>query len=237
MQIPHLSKRLEKVASFIPKHSFLADIGTDHAYLPVYVVINGIAKQVIAGEVSDGPFEIAKQHVKKHQLEHLIEVRKGNGLDVIGKEDIIDCITIAGMGGSLISNILEQGKEKLTHVKRLILQPNIAAISIRKWLINNNWELKDEDILKEDGHIYEILVAEKGNPLTPYKENEKEKELLFGPYLLKEKNDVFQEKWKREYMEWQNIYRQLQHAKETEEIHKKKEELVNYMKWYEEEFR
>lgn len=235
MQIPHLSKRLEMVSSFIPKHSFLADIGTDHAYLPVYAVTHGIVKRAIAGEVSDGPFEIAKQHVKKHQLEHLIDVRKGNGLEVINKNDRIDCITIAGMGGSLITNILEAGKEKLTNVKRLILQPNIAAISIRKWLINNHWELKDEEILKEDGHIYEILVAEKGNPLTPYKD--KEKELLFGPFLLKEKSEVFQEKWKREYMEWQNIYRQLQHAKETEEIHKKKQELFTYMKWYEEEFR
>ena len=80
----------------------------------------------------------------------------------------MDCITIAGMGGSFIASILEQGKEKLAQVTRLVLQPNISAISIREWLLENGWGLTAEEILEEDGKIYEILVAEQGDEKAAY---------------------------------------------------------------------
>jgi len=234
MSVLKLSKRLETVASFVTKGSIVADIGSDHAYLPVYLITNKVAERVVAGEVADGPFETAKLNIYEHQLQDRIDVRKGNGLEVIQNNDKIDTITIAGMGGTLIATILEDGKEKLNSVKRLILQPNIAAQSIRKWLLMNQWQLINETILKEDGHIYEILVAEKGNPLAPY--DFLDKELLFGPFLLKEKSQAFIEKWEREYAEWKNVYQQLTFAQPTSEVKRKKEEFIKYMNWFEEEF-
>lgn len=93
----------------------------------------------------------------------------------------VDCIVIAGMGGPLIAQILDKDKEKLAGVSRLILQPNIGAEHIRRWLLQNEWELIDEQILEEDGKIYEVLAAERGTPYKPYNESE----LFLGPFCLK----------------------------------------------------
>lgn len=223
-----LSRRLHTVSQFIPVGSILADIGSDHAYLPIYAVKNKIASHAIAGEVAEGPYQSAKASVKEANLEHLIHVRKGDGLSVIHEDDHVSCITIAGMGGALITSILDAGKEKLINVKRLILQPNIAAHIVRKWLIEHNWKLIHEQILEEDGHIYEILVAEKGISDQHYTE----KEIFFGPFLLHERSETFRKKWQREYKEWQRIYEKIQSASETTEVRNKKMELEKYMEWY-----
>ncbi|MCU9613902.1 tRNA (adenine(22)-N(1))-methyltransferase TrmK [Caldibacillus lycopersici] len=229
----NLSRRLTAVASYIPKSSILADIGSDHAYLPIYAVENGLAKAAIAGEVADGPFSAAKSSVTAVNLQNVIEVRKGDGLAVIHDSDQIECITIAGMGGALIASILSAGKDKLTFAKRLILQPNVAAHFVRNWLVDNDWELITEQILEEDGHIYEILVADRGEGKKPYAQMEKE--LFFGPFLLKEKNPIFRKKWAREKKEWERIYKQLEKAEATEAIREKKQELLRNIQWYKEE--
>jgi tRNA (adenine22-N1)-methyltransferase len=223
MNVEKLSNRLSSVAFFIPEGAKLADIGSDHAYLPCHVVKAGKVPYAIAGEVVEGPYLSAKKQVETEGLTGKIDVRKGNGLEVITLGEV-DCITIAGMGGALIASILEEGKEKLEGVKRLVLQPNISAISIRLWLLENGWSLMNESILEEDGKIYEILVAEKGNSKAAYTENI-EWELLFGPFLSKEKNGAFIQKWTLEQKNWQRILAQMAESKQTEENIEKANDL------------
>lgn len=217
-----LSKRLEAVASNIPPKSILADIGSDHAYLPCYAFLKGYITNAIAGEINEGPYRSAMDQVAKSGLREVIDVRKGNGLEVIEPNEV-DCITIAGMGGSLITTILEEGKNKLEGVRRLILQPNIGAINIRKWLMDHQWQIVSETILEEDGKIYEILVADRGEPKAPY--INLEAGLLLGPFLVKEKNQTFIKKWTHEKQHWLAILSNLEKAEKTEENIERKKEL------------
>ncbi|WP_048627185.1 tRNA (adenine(22)-N(1))-methyltransferase [Listeria ivanovii] len=201
MNEEQLSKRLEKVASYITSNERIADIGSDHAYLPCFAINNKTASFALAGEVVDGPFKSAQKQVRASGLTAQIDVRKGNGLEVITDKDAIDTIVIAGMGGTLIRTILEEGAAKLANVSKLILQPNIAAFQLREWSEKNNWTITAESILREDNKIYEIIV------LKPSREpvNWTEQEIFFGPCLLKEQNAIFKSKWRHEANTWQNI--------------------------------
>ncbi|MEG9297257.1 tRNA (adenine(22)-N(1))-methyltransferase TrmK [Mangrovibacillus sp. Mu-81] len=233
MNIEQLSKRLETVVSYIPTGSKIADIGSDHAYLPCFAVRKGIADSAIAGEVVQGPFLSAEKQVKDASLEDKIEVRLGNGLEVISPGEV-DCIIIAGMGGALIASILEDGKEKLEGVERLILQPNVSAKSIRIWLIQNNWELTNEEIIEEDGKVYEILTADRGEPLRPYHEEGHQKGLLLGPFLMQQKNEAFQKKWMQERAQWKKILSNMEKAEQTGVLNERKVELMNKIQMVEE---
>jgi len=203
-----ISKRLKKIASYLPKEAIFADIGSDHAYLPVYVCLNDKEAKAIAGEVNQGPYESAMKQVEKWNLQHRIDVRLGDGLEVIAPNEV-EQITISGMGASLITSILEKGKEKLAGVNRLILQPNIHANIIRCWLYDNDYVLSDEFIMNEDGYIYEILVADKSNGYVSKPSN---KDLFLGPILLKNKNEAFYQKWSQVLEKKKNILLELQKA-------------------------
>ena len=190
-----LSKRLRAVADYVDKGARLADIGSDHAYLPTYLVQKNEVEFAVAGEVVKGPFEIAKNHVAQANLKENIQVRLANGLAAIENVDKIDTIVIAGMGGILISEILEAGKGKLSSVKRLILQANNHGDTLRQWLIEHQFVIKAEQILLEAGKFYEIIVAE---PTTNENPVLSANDLLFGPFLSKEKSVIFQQKWQKE---------------------------------------
>ncbi|WNB93500.1 tRNA (adenine(22)-N(1))-methyltransferase TrmK [Bacillus sp. NEB1478] len=230
MNSEKLSNRLERVASYVPEGIVLADIGSDHAYLPCYLGLKNTIKKGIAGEITDGPFLSAKQQVKQNELNKVIEVRKGDGLSVL-QEDEAEVITICGMGGALITSILENGKLKLGKTKRLILQPNVGAKTVRKWLLKENWVLIAEEILSEDGKIYEILIADREGK-QPYT-NKKEAELLLGPYLIRNQNKAFKEKWSGEVKLWNAILTQMENAKNVTSD-SKKEELINNIKYVKE---
>ncbi|GIN70957.1 SAM-dependent methyltransferase [Bacillus sp. J14TS2] len=225
MNSEKLSKRLETVVSFIKSSMSIADIGSDHAYLPCYAVKKGIAISAIAGEVVEGPYQSALKQVEAAHLTDKISVRKGNGLEVLQSTDQVDCIIIAGMGGSLITEILSAQKQKLASVSRLILQPNIAAEKVRKWLYEQNWQLIAEQLIEEEGKYYEVLVAEHGNPSLPY--TDVSKEFLLGPFLLKKKDDLFKQKWHGELRIWEKVLLELNKAERNQVIEKKKQVLIN----------
>lgn len=225
-----LSERLKKVASYLPESALFADIGSDHAYLPCYVCIHDSTSRAIAGEVNEGPFQAAVNQVTEQGLRERIEVRKGDGLNVIEQGEV-EQVTIAGMGGKLIRHILEHGKDKLTKTERIITQPNIDAKVLREWFIQHNYVLLHEEILEEDGHIYEILVADKGDPLAPYTD-EREKELFFGPFLLKKQDPAFIKKWMHERDKLVKITEQMRQAAQPDED--KIKQFKNQIQWIEE---
>ncbi len=227
-----LSARLAAVSKYVPKDARLADIGSDHAYLPCYLAKNEGLPFAIAGEVAMGPFQSAEKNVLAEGLAGVISVRLGDGLEVIEQGEV-DCITIAGMGGALIASILDNGKDKLASIKRLVLQPNISAISIRKWLIENNWELIGEEILEEDGKIYEILIGERGDPHRPYKKNV-DMGLLLGPFLVQKQNQTFKKKWTAEMKNWLRIFEALEGAAHSSETNEKRQEIIAKIKLVEE---
>lgn len=226
-----LSKRLTTVASFLSKGTFFADIGTDHAYLPCYVCLSDLNAKAIAGEVNAGPYEAARKTVHSYGLSHSIDVRLGNGLHVIHQENIQELV-IAGMGGTLITSILNQGKEHLQTVKRIIVQPNITEINVRKWFINNDFIITNEQIILENNHFYEIIVADRLEQKIPSTEQLDEKQLLFGPLLLKNKSTLFYEKWELHQKKLADVVKQMKQASIRD-----KEKIIQFEKelaWLEE---
>lgn len=211
MNEQELSQRLARVGSHVPQDARLADIGSDHAYLPVALMLKNKITFAVAGEVVKGPFQSAEKQVRKSGLTDQIVVRLADGLDAIEETDRINAITIAGMGGTLIRSILEAGKQhgRINGSERLILQPNVGEKTLREWLVENEYTIIEEEILAENKKIYEIIVAEKQEPVSySYRE------LFFGPHLLKEKNDVFIQKWQREIAGKERVLAQLEKAEE-----------------------
>lgn len=187
-----LSKRLETVASFVPTGARLVDVGSDHAYLPLFLVEQGRIDFAVAGEVVQGPYQSALQNVEQAGQTDRILVRLANGLAAVEVVDQITAVTIAGMGGRLIADILEAGQDKLAGVERLILQPNNREDDVRRWLQASGYRLIAEEILEENDKLYEILVAEPGKMSLSATEER------FGPYLLEQHSAVFVNKWLKE---------------------------------------
>lgn len=210
-----LSQRLATVGAFVPTGARVADIGSDHAYLPANLALNHQINWGVAGEVVRGPFENAHHEITKLGLNDILVARLADGLAAVTPADRIDTVTIAGMGGPLIRHILEADPEKLTGVTRLVLQPNVGERTVREWLAANAYAIQAERILAEDGHIYEIIVADKVAEPVSYSAAE----LLFGPVLMKEKSPVFVEKWQHELQRAQRAIEQMQRAKEVPTAH------------------
>ena len=187
-----LSQRLKDVATFVPKGAKLLDVGSDHAYLPIYLLEKGLITSAIAGEVVKGPYESALANVSASGFNDKIDVRLANGLAAFEPSDAVTTITICGMGGRLIADILDAGKEKLKDVDRLVLQPNNREDDLRIWLMENGFSIVAEAIMTENGKYYEIVVAEAGQMTLS------EREIRFGPHLMQEQSQVFQLKWQSE---------------------------------------
>lgn len=163
-----LGERLAALAAFVSKGARVADIGTDHAYLPIELVQKDIALFAVAGDIHKGPYLAAKENVEGLGLQEKIAVRFGNGLGVVSPGEV-DTVVIAGMGGSTIVEILSSEPAVTSSLQRLILQPMIGTGAVRRWLIANQWKIVDENLVQDEGKLYEILVAEPGvsKPLEP----------------------------------------------------------------------
>ncbi len=219
-----ISERLESIADKVPAGSRLADIGSDHALLPVYLALRGQIERAVAGEVHAGPYESAKRQIEQYGLEARIEARFGDGLEVVRPAET-DVIVIAGMGGGTIVDILTAGRAKLDGVRKMILQPNIGEERVRRWIVENDWFLANESILEEDGKIYEILEAESAPDarsrnrllfdavrLCGGLQVSADRLFQLGPYLLHRPQPVFIAKWEAETARMERTAAQLERS-------------------------
>ncbi|KTB69383.1 SAM-dependent methyltransferase [Pseudomonas viridiflava ICMP 13104] len=184
--------RLERVAAQVSAGARLADIGSDHGYLPVALLNRGVISAAVAGEVALTPFYAAERTVRENDLEQQITVRLANGLAAIEPGDGITAVSLCGMGGETIRDILESGKARLSGQERLILQPNGGEQPLRVWLMENGYRIVYEEVLRENRFDYEIIVAERTGPVTYTAE-----ELYFGPLQLQTRSPAFLLKWQR----------------------------------------
>lgn len=184
--------RLERVAAHVPEGARLADIGSDHGYLLVALIRRGVIPSAVAGEVAITPFHAAERTVRENDLEQQISVRHANGLMAIEPADGITAISICGMGGETIRDILDDGKARLSGDERLILQPNGGEQPLRQWLMENGYRILFEELLKENRFHYEIIVAERTGPVLYTSE-----QLYFGPLQMQVRSPAFLDKWTR----------------------------------------
>jgi len=201
-----LSKRLTAVAQQVPAGAAVADIGTDHAYLPVYLVRHGISPRVVAADINRKPFESARLTVQTSGLEKYIDLRIGDGLKIL-KPGEVSVLVVAGMGGKTICAIFDQGQAVLQLVQRLVIQPMRDIPMVRRWLSDHGWRLVDEDMVAEDGHYYVILAAEHG-----LEEVTDHFAIKVGPRLLEKKDPVLQEFLERRLVEIKSILAELARA-------------------------
>lgn len=189
-----LTKRLDMIISNINGRT-VADIGTDHAYIPVQLAKGNLADRIIATDVNKGPLNAAENNVIANGVEGKVELRLGSGLLPV-KVGECDTIIIAGMGGELISTILEEGESVAKSADTLLLQPMNSQDLLRSYLSKNGYQILKEDITTEGFKVYNLIIARKG---TPY-EYEDEFELHLPPYLYThEKFPALLTKKKREF--------------------------------------
>ncbi|MBB6675292.1 tRNA (adenine(22)-N(1))-methyltransferase [Cohnella nanjingensis] len=220
-----LSRRLAALADWVPQGARFADIGTDHALLPVYLAASGRIVFAVAGDVHAGPVEAARRQVSAAGLTDIVSVRHGDGLAVLTPGEV-DTVCIAGMGGSLMVRLLDAAGSRLQGVRTLILSPHVAEDQVRRWLAEHQYVLERERILMEDGEAYTLLraqyVADAAEAadrnarlydaalLTPcYPEVPEDLMQTMGPLLLREADETFRAKWREELAKREKILAQL----------------------------
>ncbi|MDE5976962.1 MAG: class I SAM-dependent methyltransferase [Turicibacter sp.] len=217
-----LSLRLQTCLNALAPLQIIADIGTDHAYLPCVGILNGQLKQAIAGDIGEGPLEAAKTTISKYHLNDKIEMRLGPGLSVLNPSEV-EGVVIAGMGGKLIVSILEDNISLSQSFQRLVLQPNIDANLLRNWLVHHQFKIVDEKIVLDEGKFYEVIVAKPTDEEVHYNKLD----LEFGPILrLQKENKVFHAKWSKEFAKNESILKQLPKNHPRLESLKQRQELL-----------
>lgn len=223
-----LSRRLNTVVSQVKKCKLLADIGTDHGYVPIYLVKNNIADKAIAADISKGSCDKAKTNISLYGMSNSIQVRCGNGLEVINEDEAVETIIISGMGGLLTIEVLKSNTSAVDRASQLILQPQRDIEKVRMYLHSIGFKIINEEMLFESGKYYTIINAVKGND-NKYTEIE----YYFGKFLLKNKSDVLKQYLEHEYKKI-NIVLDNINNNASEDATKRKMEIEKLKEIYEE---
>ena len=218
-----LSQRLQAIADLVPEGAKVADIGTDHGFLPCYLAQSGKAELVIACDVNAQPLALAQKNITDYNVGDKVSTRLGNGLAVLNPGEV-DTVTIAGMGGALMIDILDASPMVVDRLKRIVLQPNVGAEAVRIWAEKNRWQIVAEDLIRENDIFSVIIVLEQGRSDRFMSAVE----LYLGPKLLAEHHPMLGLYISEEWEKTQHILDQL--AKSDSEESRKKEKQLR-QKW------
>ena len=198
-----LSKRLQAVAELVSSGVTVADVGTDHGYIPIYLVESGKNKCAIAMDINRGPLDRAEAHIRMHGLGEQIKTRLSDGVKKLQIGEC-DCVIVAGMGGGLVIKIMEDGEEIFRNLKEFILQPQSEIAKVRQYLCEHNYRIIAEDMVLEDGKFYPMMKVANGSA-----EEYSTLELRYGKLLLREKHPVLKLFLEKEEKTKEQICRQL----------------------------
>ena len=225
-----LSIRLQAVADLVTPGMRLADVGTDHAYIPIYLVEQGRIPLAIAMDIGKGPLERATEHIREYGLTDQIRTCLSDGLKNLKKEEA-DAMIAAGMGGGLVIKILSDSRDTALQLKELILQPQSEIGKVREYLVTNGYRIVAENMVLDDGKYYPMMkvlpvsgaaeesLADAGSD-APYLPEE----LEFGRILLRERNPVLKQFLEREIAVSHTILDALE-KQDSERALKRKEEI------------
>lgn len=162
-----LTERLQKIADFVPAGARVADIGTDHGFIPIYLAANGISDYVIAGDINSGPLEKMRGNLDRilGGCPDSIKMRRGSGFDVFSAGEV-DTVVIAGMGGRLMTEIFEADIEKTMALTMMVLQPRKEQAGLRKWLFDNGFDVYDGRLVRESRFVWEIMAVRRATAET-----------------------------------------------------------------------
>lgn len=200
-----LSKRLKAVADMVTKDKIVADIGTDHGYVPIYLVKNNISKKVYAMDINEGPLKMADKNIRLEGLEKKITTVLSDGMDKM-VDNMAETVIIAGMGGDLIVDILSRGKD-IKGINELILSPHKRVDLVRKYLIRNHWKIIREEMVIDAGKYYTIIKADRGEDIEYT-----EVELVYGKHLLEDKNEILKKYLEKESDKFSNILHRMKES-------------------------
>ena len=215
----NLSKRLLAVAGLAGSCKTAADVGTDHGYIPVHLVLAQKAERAIAMDVNKGPLCRAEEHILQYGLEHQIETRLSDGLAALEPGEA-DVIVVAGMGGALMQRILAQGQATAQEAARLVLQPQSEVMAFRQFLFAGGYKITAEDMVLEDGKYYPAIAAQYvGSGKNAASRN------LTRIFALGQSHPVLKQFLLRQQQQKQKILEQLQ-ANARQDITRRRQELL-----------
>lgn len=221
-----LSKRLQAVADMVTPGMHLADVGTDHAYVPIYLLEQHVIPEAIAMDINKGPLERAEEHIREHGLEEMIQVRLSDGLKNLNVGEA-DAMITAGMGGALMIRILENGRDIVQSLKELILQPQSELEKVRTYLLEREYQIIEENMILEDGKYYPMMkVVPHSGKVNEYYEMA---ELKYGKWLLKNRNPILKQYLEKEYEVNSEICNNLR-MQESERARSREQEIQKEMK-------
>lgn len=208
-----LSQRLSAVAEFVNEKSRVADVGCDHGFVSIFLIQNEIASHVIAMDVNEGPLARAKEHVEEYGMGDYIQLRLSDGLALLTKEDRVDTVVLAGMGGKLMEKILSEAFERNLFIQNLVLQPQSDMASFRKFLREHEYTVTDEKMICEEGKFYPVIKAGYQADRREGVDYESDLSDAFGPCLLAEKHPVLHVYLLKEIEKFDQILKQMEKNK------------------------